>query len=240
MISAKKLTLTTPSNANNRTILNNVSFEIPQGRITFFLGKSGAGKTSLMKCIAQLQPNYTGNIAYNGIDIKSFSPRERAKHIGFVFQQFNLFPHMTVLENCINPLIHVIGLSRALAEKRASEALEQVEMSSFAQQYPSKLSGGQQQRAAIARALGLNPQFLLFDEPTSALDPENSRSLQQVIIALLRQGITIAIASHDTLFVQGLIDKVYFLEDGAIVERYDQQKSDVKDCPRIAAFLTFK
>lgn len=236
MITVKTLTLTQNSDSM-KPILKNISCKIPNGRITLFIGKSGAGKTSLLKCIAQLQTAYKGSIECNGINISTLSPQERVKQIGFVFQHFNLFPHMNALNNCINPLMHVAGLSQEEASNMAYEKLELLGMKEFAASYPNQLSGGQQQRIAIARALCLNPKFLLFDEPTSALDPENSKALQLIIKDLSKQGISIAIASHDMAFVKDLADSIYFLDNGSIQEVYDQKVTSLDDCPAIATYL---
>jgi len=234
MICGKNVSLT----LGEKEILYDVSFEIGKQRITLFLGKSGAGKTSLLRCIANLETDYTGTITLDGKSIKTFSDQQRAHHIGFVAQSFNLFPHMTVLQNCMHPMMHVMGIDKPLAEKKAGQVLQSLEMQDYLQNSPQNLSGGQQQRVAIARALCLEPKVLLFDEPTSALDPESTRSLQQLIVELQRSGITIAITSHDMPFVRAILDKAYFLEDGRIIDTYDKQENgDVRDDSRIQNFL---
>ncbi len=206
------------------TVLKKISFTIEKGRTTSFIGKSGAGKTSLLKCIANLIPNYSGKITFNRKDVKDFTARERGTHIGYVFQQFNLFPHMTAVQNCKHALMHVLKRSEGQAEQKANQALRLVAMEQFATAYPGHLSGGQQQRVAIARALSLDPEVLLLDEPTSALDPESTRSLQLVLQALQKRGIALVLSTHDMPFIKGLLDKVYFLENGGIADTYDKQK----------------
>jgi len=219
------------------TILNDVSFGIEQGRITSFIGKSGAGKTSLLKCVANLIDSYQGSITFRDTAIKTLSAKERVSHVGFVFQQFNLFPHMTVLQNCMHPLVTVLEMGEEAARTKAIEGLGLVAMDAYAASHPHQISGGQQQRVAIARALALNPQVLLFDEPTSALDPESTKSLQDVLLNLRSAGITIAVSSHDMPFIKGVLDKVYFLEQGTIIDSFDAQKGQSLQSGKIFDFL---
>jgi len=201
---------------DKKTILNNVTFEIPQGKITAFIGPSGAGKTSLLKCIANLYSHYTGTLMHQGTSIQKLSDKKRAHSIGFIFQQFNLFPHMTVLQNCSSPLQMLHELSNEDATAKALIVLAQLGMSALKDTYPAKLSGGQQQRVAIARALCLEPQVLLFDEPSSALDPQNTKMLAALMGDLCKNGVTIALSSHDMNLVSDIADHVYYLEDGCI------------------------
>ena len=201
---------------DKKTILNNVTFEIPQGKITAFIGPSGAGKTSLLKCIANLYSHYTGTLMHQGTSIQKLSDKKRAHSIGFIFQQFNLFPHMTVLQNCSSPLQMLHELSNEDATAKALIVLAQLGMSALKDTYPAKLSGGQQQRVAIARALCLEPQVLLFDEPSSALDPQNTKMLAALMGDLCKNGVTIALSSHDMNLVSTIADHVYYLEDGCI------------------------
>jgi ABC-type polar amino acid transport system ATPase subunit len=218
--------------------LDQISCTVPRGRITTFLGKSGAGKTSLISCIAQLQQKFSGLITCGGRDVRSLSPRERACSIGFVFQQFNLFPTLTVLENCVQPLTVVLKLSPATAQEQACEALQMVGVQEHSAAYPRQLSVGQQQRVAIARALCFKPAALLFDEPTSALDPENTAVIARIIKQLAQQGIAIGVTSHDMAFVRAIFDRVYFMQDGAIMEQYDKQQGvRLDEAPLIASFL---
>ena len=221
----------------DKAVLREVSFEIPKGRITSFIGKSGAGKTSLLMCVANLSNHYEGQLTFKGKAIKEFTNKERVKHIGFVAQQFNLFPHMTVWQNCMHPMMTVLGLSEREAEEKAYQVLKALDMSEHKQKHPSKISGGQQQRVAIARALCMEPEVLLFDEPTSALDPESTRSLQNLLKELLKSDVTIALSSHDMPFVKSILDRVYFLENGKVVDFADMPDEPPVEGGRIHDFL---
>jgi len=218
--------------------LNNVTCELVPGRITCFVGKSGAGKTSLMQVMAQLKTDYAGTVSVQERDLATLTPEQRAMTVGFVFQHFNLFSHLTVLQNCIQPLMVVKKLDYDRAYAKACEVLELFDMGNYYQAYPAHLSGGQQQRVAIARALCLDPQILLLDEPTSALDPSNVANLQMLLRMLAARGITIAISSHDMRFVEGVLDRAYLLDAGKIIESFDAQGSILsKDCPNMYQFL---
>lgn len=216
LIAGKNIFLKYPK--SNQDALSNVHFEIPKGRVTLFLGKSGSGKTSLLRCIAGLNTNYTGEISFEDKPIKQLSRQDRVKAIGFVAQQFNLFPHMTVLQNCIQPQQLVLERSLEEAEKKAYELLNALEISHLAERKPHELSGGQQQRVAIARALCMDAQALLLDEPTSALDPESTGKLRDILKLLLQKGVSIAISTHDMSFARSVFDRGYFMESGKIIE----------------------
>ncbi|MEI7580939.1 MAG: ATP-binding cassette domain-containing protein [bacterium] len=237
MIKGTNLTLQYGTASHTKTILNALNFEIPQGRITAFIGKSGAGKTSLLRCCAHLTTTYTGSILVNSKPLTSLSNSQRVHTIGFVFQQFNLFPHMTVAENCVAPVLHEGSLTPQQAHLRAQELLTLVCMHEYAGRYPHQLSGGQQQRVAIARALMLKPTILLFDEPTSALDPESTTMLATVLKNLLAHNITIAYASHDMQFISATLDRVYLMENGCIQETFDSKEQNRSDAPKIDHFL---
>ena len=217
--------------------LDQVCFHLEKGRMTSIIGPSGAGKTTLLKCIANLHTHYEGLISFCEKDIKSFSYFDRATHVGFVFQQFNLFPHLTVLQNCMDPMIKVLKMGIPESRSRALDILESLQMKGFIDVYPSKLSGGQQQRVAIARALGLQPQVLLFDEPTSALDPDSKANLESILHALKGNGITIALSSHDMPFVKRIVDRVYYMEQGSIAEDYDCMRNPSHQTTKINNFL---
>jgi ABC-type polar amino acid transport system ATPase subunit len=213
MLKVKKLSL--------ENILQEISLEIPEKRITLLLGKSGSGKTTLLRCIAHLEKEYTGEIEYKEQKLSSLSSQERCKVLGFVPQSFALFPHMTILDNCAQPL-RLQGITKETAYEKALIMLDSLDMGKFANRKPHELSGGQQQRAAIARALVLDPTYLLFDEPTSALDPENT----ELFIELLQgfQGKGILIASQDMAFASKILDRAFFMENGSLIEHYDRSE----------------
>jgi len=207
---------------NNMPAVLEASFELAAGRITCFIGQSGAGKTSLFQSIVNLIQHYEGSILVGNKELHNLSSRERATSVGFVFQQFNLFPHLTVLQNCMQPLAVVKGLMRETAMQHARSILERLHIGHLFDAYPTPLSGGQQQRVAIARALCLGPQVLLFDEPTSALDPQNTRNILSLLQELAEGGLTIGITSHDMQFVKDIMDRIYLLDRGQIIAYYDR------------------
>ena len=235
IITAKNLFLKYDNAKKNA--LDNVSFDIPEGRITQFLGKSGSGKTTLLKCIANLQTNFTGTLTFKGHPIKSMSAKVRASSIGYVSQSFDLFPHMTVLENCVHPQILVLGKTRELAEEKAHDKLYHLGMGDFIDRFPKNLSGGQKQRVSIARALCMDSKLLLLDEPTSALDPESSRKLTDILRTLQQEGVTIALSTHDMTFARSLLDRVYFMENGLVLEYLDAKISSLNDTTTIKRFF---
>lgn len=237
MIKGTNVSLAYPHQGKSRIVLDDVSFEIPKGRITAFVGRSGAGKTSLLRCCAHLTTSYTGTITLQKKPLAVYSNRERVHTVGFVFQQFNLFPHMTVLENCTAPLRYEGLLTESAINDRAQELLALVGMASYTTRYPHQLSGGQQQRVAIARALMLRPSALLFDEPTSALDPESTTMLANVLKNLLHHGITVAYASHDMQFIAATRDRIYLMEHGKIIDTFDSAHQQISDSPKIDHFL---
>jgi ABC-type polar amino acid transport system ATPase subunit len=236
MILGKNITSHYKNKKGHKLVLNEVSFELKQNRITTFIGKSGAGKTTLLKCIAHLHGEYEGVITCNGQDLKSLNCLERATTVGFVLQQFHLFPHFTALQNCTYALRKVIGLKDE-AEERAVATLALLGMSPFIHAYPSQLSGGQQQRVAIARALVMQPKILLLDEPTSALDPESKKELEKVLLELHGKGVTLALSSHDMPFIRKIMDRIYYLEEGSLVEEYDARLEDPSSKEKISQFL---
>lgn len=212
-----------------QTILRNVSCTLVMGRITTFIGKSGAGKTTLLKTIAGLIQKAEGEILVNGKELQKLDAQKRSETIGYVFQDFNLFPHMTVKQNCIDPqLVH--GRSQKDAEQRAIKLLQELGMAEFAHKYPSELSGGQQQRVAIARALCLEPQVLLLDEPTASLDPINTEILRKLLLQITQKGLTVALSSQDMNFVKTICDRVYYLEAGTIIEFCDKEGDFGQTC----------
>ncbi len=238
MICGQKISWKYKSKKLSNLILKEVSFELRKGRITTFMGQSGAGKTTLLKCIANLNSHYEGVITCDGEDIKNLNPTQRASTIGFVLQQFHLFPHLSVLKNCTYALEKVMGVNEVEAEKKATEILTILKMESFIHSFPAQLSGGQQQRVAIARALSLHPQILLLDEPTSSLDPESKKSLESLLLDLNTRGITLAISSHDMPFIKRIMDYVYFMEKGEVIEEWDRNIHDLASTKKIQQFLT--
>lgn len=231
MVSIDKIIVT----LQKHLILKSVSCSLVPGHITTFIGKSGAGKTTLLRSIVGLVPFKEGSIIVNGKQVTELSPTQRSEQIGYVFQDFNLFRHLTVLHNCVDPLL-VHGTPYDQAVQRAHAVLAQLDMHHFINKYPSELSGGQQQRVAIARALCLNPRVLLLDEPTASLDPLNTDMLVQILKNLAAQGLTIGLSSQDMSFVRKVFDRVYYMESGEIAEFCDGEKN-LKDCPLIALFM---
>ncbi len=229
MISVKNLTIA----INNQPLLQNVSCSLTAGRITSFIGKSGAGKTTLLKTLAGLTMPTSGEIVVNDKKLSTLAARQRSEEVGYVFQDFNLFPQLTVLENCIDPLL-VHGQAYEQARERALSCLQDFDMINFANRYPTQLSGGQQQRVAIARALCLQPRVMLFDEPTASLDPANTTILVTLLKKLAANGLTIGFSSQDMSFVRGMVDRVYYLEAGMIIECCEnieqlEQSTKIKD-----------
>lgn len=235
LINAQNLTLRYAN--RNEMALDNVSFSVQEKRITLFLGKSGSGKTTLLKCIANLNNNFGGILTYKDQAIKAMSPRERANHIGFVAQSFDLFPHMTVLENCTHPQVHVLKRNKEEAKNVAKNKLEHLGLGEFLTRMPKELSGGQKQRVSIARALCMDSRLLLMDEPTSALDPESSKMLVEILKTLNKEGVTIALSTHDMTFAKNLLDRVYFMRNGHIVEEFDARSDQLAETSAIKNFF---
>lgn len=201
-------------------VLKDISTEIRKGEVVAIIGPSGSGKSTLLRCMNLLEVPTKGRVYIHGTDITQPNVNVRAirQNMGMVFQHFYLFPHMTVLGNITYAPIKVKGLSRAVAQEKAYELLNKVDLSEKADVYPSKLSGGQKQRVAIARALAMEPEVMLFDEPTSALDPEMVKEVLQVIKDLAHTGITMAIVTHEMGFAREVADRILFLDRGRLVE----------------------
>lgn len=213
---------------NKQLLLDKLSCFVPAGRITTFIGKSGAGKTTLLRTIAKLNKvEWNGKIEIGGKNIKTLNSTQQAELLGFVFQDFNLFENMTVLENCTQPLGVVKKLSFQVAEEIASEKLLSLGMENFLQSYPQNLSGGQKQRVAIARAICMGSKTLLLDEPTSALDPMNTIMLSTLLRELCARDIAIAVSSQDMNFVKMIMDKIYLIDKGKIVDEFDSLISNI-------------
>ena len=207
--------------------LKNVSLEVNKGDIISLIGPSGSGKSTLLRCIHGLEHVDTGKIYLddewmNPSDEKKF--REQRNRMGFVFQHFNLFPNMSVLQNCKFAQVEVLNKSDEEAEKTALKYLERVGLSDKKDAYPNNLSGGQKQRVAIARALCMNPDIMLFDEPTSALDPEMIKEVLEVMKNLGKQGMTMVVVTHEMGFARKVGTRVVFLDQGEIVEENTSEK----------------
>jgi polar amino acid transport system ATP-binding protein len=192
-----------------------------QGEVVVVCGPSGSGKSTLIRTINRLEPIQSGSIRVNGQDIHARDTKLNAfrSQIGFVFQQFNLFPHLTVLQNCSLAPVQLRGLTLAQANKRAMALLERVGLAHKAAAFPADLSGGQQQRVAIARALAMQPPLMLFDEPTSALDPEMVGEVLLVMRDLARDGMTMVCVTHEMGFAREVADRVLFMDEGRVLER---------------------
>jgi len=219
----------------NKSVLKKISCQLLPGRINLLIGKSGAGKTTFLKSLVGLVPVKSGVILINSAQLNLLAAKQKSELIGYVFQNFNLFPNLTVLQNCLDPLL-VHGMSASQAQQIAQEMLQKLEMQDFANQYPSQLSGGQQQRVAIARALCLKPQVLLLDEPTASLDPFNTDLLVSILKKLVLQGLTVCVSSQDMGFASKIFDLVYYLQDGQILETCDGL-ANLNNCPLIGRFF---
>lgn len=206
---------------NQFHVLRDINLKVSKGERIVICGPSGSGKSTLIRCINRLEAHQQGQLIVDGIevndDVKNLNVLRRK--VGMVFQQFNLFPHLTVLENLTLAPIQVNKVPKAEAEARAMQQLERVRIAEQAHKFPLQLSGGQQQRVAIARALCLTPQILLFDEPTSALDPEMINEVLDVMTELAAQGITMLCVTHEMGFAKSVADRVIFMDQGQIVEQ---------------------
>lgn len=233
-------------------VLKDISFELNEGEVLSIIGPSGSGKSTLLRCITQLETMDAGLVSVNGKDmivgvdkkgLAKYAPtnvlREIRLSTGLVFQNFNLFPHLTVLQNLTIAPIRVLGVDRAEARARGRELLEQMGLGSKEKAYPCELSGGQQQRVSIARALALKPKILFFDEPTSALDPELTGEVLKIIKGLADQKMTMVIVTHEMAFARDVANKVIFMDQGVIVEQgspdfvFNQSGNE-----RLASFLS--
>jgi polar amino acid transport system ATP-binding protein len=200
--------------------LNNVTAQVTQGEVVVICGPSGSGKSTLIRTVNRLEEIQGGTIEFRGKDIhaKGLDINEFRSHIGFVFQSFNLFPHLSVADNIALAQVNVLKRNKTDAHQRALHLLERVGLASKADAYPGQLSGGQQQRVAIARALAMDPPAMLFDEPTSALDPEMVGEVLQVMKSLAKEGMTMMCVTHEMNFAREVADRVWFMDAGALVE----------------------
>jgi len=221
-------------------VLKGIDLRVEQGEVVCIVGPSGSGKSTMLRCINKLEELTSGKIIVDGFDLSDAKTNinEVRSEATMVFQQFNLFPHMTVLDNVTLGPIKVRKLGRKRAEELAQELLAKVGLSEKADAYPRQLSGGQQQRVAIARALALNPKVLLFDEPTSALDPELVGEVLEVMRKLAKEGMTMVVVTHEMGFAKEVADRCIFIDEGIIMEEaipddfFDRPKN-----PRLKDFL---
>lgn len=232
-------------------VLKGIDLQVPRGSVTCLIGPSGSGKSTFLRCVNHLEQFNAGRLYVDGeligykekdgvlYEISSKEAARQRADIGMVFQNFNLFPHRTVLDNIIEAPVHVKSQPPATAKKRAMELLEQVGLAHKADAYPVQLSGGQQQRVAIARAVAMQPKLMLFDEPTSALDPELVGEVLQVMRSLAREGMTMLVVTHEIGFAREVADQVAFMDGGVIVEHgTPQQVIDNPQHNRTREFLS--
>ncbi|WP_198083927.1 amino acid ABC transporter ATP-binding protein [Variovorax sp. E3] len=207
--------------------LADVNAEVKKGEVVVVCGPSGSGKSTLIRTVNRLEEVKSGQLLFDGHDIhakmSSAALNKLRSRIGFVFQSFNLFPHLSVLENIMLSPMRVLGVKRAEAKARAAQLLERVGLSNKAGAYPAQLSGGQQQRVAIARALAMEPPAMLFDEPTSALDPEMVGEVLSVMRSLANDGMTMMCVTHEMNFAREVADRVWFMDAGCILEKADPE-----------------
>mgnify|MGYP004460729651 CR=1 FL=1 len=200
--------------------LDNINAKIMRGEVVVVIGPSGSGKSTFLRSLNLLEHSTSGKVFFEGVDItdKKVNINKHRQKMGMVFQQFNLFPHMSVLKNLMIAPTKLLGLSKEEAEKRALELLERVGLKDRAEAYPSQLSGGQKQRVAIVRALCMQPDVMLFDEPTSALDPEMVGEVLDTMKALAKDGMTMVVVTHEMGFAREVADRVIFMDSGMIIE----------------------
>ena len=233
----------------NNLVLNDVSFQMKRGEIVTVIGPSGAGKTTLLRCINGLEKSDRGIIEIDGHLVCSDKKESKQrcgkkelwavrKKVGYVFQNFNLFPHMSVMENIIEAPIYVIKMDKEKAEERAKEILENLGLGDKVFAYPFQLSGGQQQRVAIARACALDPILMCFDEPTSALDPEMREGIAKIIESLAEDNMAILVISHDMAFAKRVSHRLLFMEDGFLTaEGYKHNNFEDMESERIMNYI---
>ncbi|MDP4152541.1 MAG: amino acid ABC transporter ATP-binding protein [Bacillota bacterium] len=230
-------------------VITDISFDVDKGEVVAIIGPSGSGKSTLLRCCTSLEKLDSGTIDYSGdvlcktensktVYAEKDELRKIRRRFGLVFQNFNLFPHLSVQCNITEALIHVLGIDKAAANKKAGDLLEKMGLSDKSDSYPCELSGGQQQRVAIARALALDPEILFFDEPTSALDPELTGEILKVMRELAEEHMTMVVVTHEMGFARDVADRVIFMDKGVIVEEGDpKQVIDNPSSERTKLFL---
>jgi len=208
-------------NKKKITVLKNLNFKFKKGKIYSLSGPSGSGKSTLIRCINRLEEHQKGTIVVDGNELSENTKNIEAirAEVGMVFQQFNLFPHLSILDNCTLAPIWVKKTPKKQAEEIAMENLTRVQIADQARKFPGQLSGGQQQRCALARALCMKPKIMLFDEPTSALDPEMIKEVLDAMVNLAKAGMTMIVVTHEMGFAKEVADEVVFMDEGMIVER---------------------
>ena len=201
-------------------VLRDISLQVAAGERIVICGPSGSGKSTLIRCLNRLEEHQSGRIVVDGVELTGDVKKTAAvrREVGMVFQQFNLFPHLTILDNCTLAPMQVKSLPQKEAEALAMTFLERVRIPEQAHKYPAQLSGGQQQRVAIARALCMKPKIMLFDEPTSALDPEMVKEVLDTMVSLARDGMTMLVVTHEMGFAREVADRVVFMDSGQIIE----------------------
>lgn len=225
-----------------KEVLKDISANVDQGKVISIIGPSGSGKSTFLRCLNVLETPTSGKIIFDGQDLTHISEKDLdllREKMGMVFQSFNLFPNMNVIENVKLAPMKVKGINEEEAEKQALELLDKVGLKDRAQQYPSSLSGGQQQRVAIARALAMDPEVMLFDEPTSALDPEMVGEVLKTMQDLADSGMTMVIVTHEMGFAREVSDEVWFMADGYLQEQGNpEQIFENPQSPRAKDFLS--
>lgn len=225
-------------------VLKDISLTVRKGEVVSIIGPSGSGKSTLLRCATLLERMEGGDMSYlgeavcrDGVYVSKKELKKFYQYFGLVFQNFNLFPHYSVLKNITDAPVNVMGISKAEAEKTARELLSRLGLSDKADAYPCQLSGGQQQRVSIARALALKPSILFFDEPTSALDPELTGEVLKVIRQLAAEHMTMIIVTHEMTFAKEVSDRIIFMEDGLIQEEGSPEKIFSSDNARVREFI---
>ena len=221
-------------------VLRDIDFSVEKGDVISIIGASGSGKSTLLRCINLLETPSSGEILYHGKNVlaRGMNAAEYRSHVGMVFQSFNLFNNMTVLENCVVGQVRVLKRDRDEATRHAMEYLERVGMAPYINARPRQISGGQKQRVAIARAMAMDPEVLLFDEPTSALDPEMVGEVLDVMKELAKEGMTMVVVTHEMGFAREVADRVLFMDSGVIVEEgTPEQIFEHPQSERLQSFL---